>query len=281
MAERPSWTKVTAGMAMLGMLLGSAMALAGCEWKTQTRTVEARPVRTITAAKGGSGETVMLTGQIGAEKETSLSFRMGGRIIERLADVGDRVEPDQVLARLASLIFLLAGLALIGPPTSGVYLAKTLLLAAAYDTRQWWWALVLQAGGILTSSYLVLVVAYALAPSSGPAKSPAAAIPYYRQVAALGLVLCSLSLGLVPWQKWLPLLVRGIEPGPLGLDALWSMVWPILIGVLVAMAFGRWGSHRPWRVAAWLERADITLREWPAAGLSLLVVAIAFMAAMV
>jgi RND family efflux transporter MFP subunit len=43
---------------------------------------------------------VVLTGQISAENEASLAFRIGGRIIERLADVGDRVEPDQVLAKL-------------------------------------------------------------------------------------------------------------------------------------------------------------------------------------
>src|SRR5262249_5871427 len=45
-------------------------------------------------------ETVILTGQINAENEASLSFRIGGRIIERLGNVGDRVEPDQVLAKL-------------------------------------------------------------------------------------------------------------------------------------------------------------------------------------
>ena len=68
--------------------------------KTKAKTVEARPVRTITAAKGGVGETVVLTGQISAENEASLAFRIGGRIIERTANVGDRVTPDQVLAKL-------------------------------------------------------------------------------------------------------------------------------------------------------------------------------------
>jgi RND family efflux transporter MFP subunit len=43
---------------------------------------------------------VILTGQISAENEAALSFRIGGRIIDRLVNVGDRVEPDQVLARL-------------------------------------------------------------------------------------------------------------------------------------------------------------------------------------
>jgi RND family efflux transporter MFP subunit len=88
-------------IATLGLPLMSALALlAGCERKTEAKAVQARPVRTITAEKSGSGETVMLTGQISAENEASLAFRIGGRVIERSVDVGARVEPDQVLARL-------------------------------------------------------------------------------------------------------------------------------------------------------------------------------------
>lgn len=76
-----------------------ALALLGCERKT-AKAVPPRPVRVVTAATGGTGETVVLTGQISAENEASLSFRIGGRIIERFVNVGDRVEPDQVLAKL-------------------------------------------------------------------------------------------------------------------------------------------------------------------------------------
>jgi RND family efflux transporter MFP subunit len=88
--------------AVRSLLLLPAIVLlvAGCEQKTKAKTVDARPVRTITAAKGGTGEVVVLTGQISAENEASLAFRIGGRIIERTADVGDRVTPDQVLAKL-------------------------------------------------------------------------------------------------------------------------------------------------------------------------------------
>ncbi len=93
--------RAAAGAAMLGLMLVSSLALlAGCERKTETKAVQARPVRTITAAKSGAGERVVLTGQISAENEASLAFRIGGRIIERMVDVGARVEPDQVLARL-------------------------------------------------------------------------------------------------------------------------------------------------------------------------------------
>ena len=46
------------------------------------------------------GETVSYTGRIEAENETRLSFRISGRMIERSANVGDRVEPGQVAAKL-------------------------------------------------------------------------------------------------------------------------------------------------------------------------------------
>jgi NADH:ubiquinone oxidoreductase subunit 5 (subunit L)/multisubunit Na+/H+ antiporter MnhA subunit len=183
-------------------------------------------------------------------------------------------------APLAALTFLLAGVALIGPPTSGVYLAKTLLLRAADETQQWWWAAVLQTGGVLTSAYLILVVAHALAPASGMPKQRVGAISFYQQAAALALVLCSLLLGLVPWGVWLPLPVAVSEPNPLAFEALWSMVWPILIGLPFAFLLGRRESRRPLRVALWLERADENFREWPIAGASLVALAILLAAAM-
>ena len=43
---------------------------------------------------------VALTGEIKARVQTNLSFRVSGRISERTVDVGARVTPDQVLARI-------------------------------------------------------------------------------------------------------------------------------------------------------------------------------------
>lgn len=44
--------------------------------------------------------TVTLTGDVQARVQTELSFRVGGKIIQRMVDVGDRVTARQVLARL-------------------------------------------------------------------------------------------------------------------------------------------------------------------------------------
>jgi formate hydrogenlyase subunit 3/multisubunit Na+/H+ antiporter MnhD subunit len=215
---------------------------------------------------------------------------LGHDRIAGLAGIG-RALPMSVIA------FALAGVALIGLPPSGAYLAKELLLQAASGTGQWWWAVAIQAGGILTSSYVVLVLAHALAPADEPV-TPRARIARMGEAAALALALCSLLLGLIPWQEYLP-----VPPGapftPTVLQALSSILWPLLAGGALAILLGRWGDRfarislgkavaatvSALRCAALvfgsgIERIDGVLRQWPAAGLCMLVLAIAFAAAM-
>ena len=85
-------------LALAGMTL--VVMLAGCKREVAEEAPAVRPVRTVVVEKAGLGETIVLTGQIQAEKEVALAFRIGGRIVERLADTGDRVTADQVLAKL-------------------------------------------------------------------------------------------------------------------------------------------------------------------------------------
>ncbi len=83
-------------------IIASALALlvAGCNQEAKTEPQQPRPVRTVTVEKGEVGDLVTLTGDIRAENEVNLAFRVGGRIIERKGEVGDKVEPDQVLAKI-------------------------------------------------------------------------------------------------------------------------------------------------------------------------------------
>jgi multicomponent Na+:H+ antiporter subunit D len=212
---------------------------------------------------------------------------------DRIAGLGGvgRVLPMSLLA------FALGGIALIGVPPSGAYLAKELLLQAAAETEQWWWAIVIQAGGILTGSYVVLVLAFALAPSDEPLTRQAP-ISRIAEAAALALAMCSLLLGLVHWEAYLagP---HGALANPLTLEALFTALWPILGGGVLAILLGHW-QHRPARVplgkfvvaivrparraalpvGTFFEQVDGVLRQWPAAGLALLMLAILFGAAM-
>jgi RND family efflux transporter MFP subunit len=57
-------------------------------------------VRVVTVERQQAGESVSLTGQVEAETEVNLSFRVGGRMIARAVNVGDRVKGAQVIARL-------------------------------------------------------------------------------------------------------------------------------------------------------------------------------------
>nr|WP_244669949.1 efflux RND transporter periplasmic adaptor subunit [Kaistia sp. 32K] len=81
-------------------MLAVAPVLAACQRETKEAAPEVRPVRTVTAVREAAGETVVLTGQVQSRNEAGMAFRIGGRMIERPVNVGDRVEAGQVLARL-------------------------------------------------------------------------------------------------------------------------------------------------------------------------------------
>ncbi len=59
-----------------------------------------RPVRTVTVEKRPIGEPVALTGQIRAQDEVSLAFRIDGKLIERPVNIGDRVAAGQLVGRI-------------------------------------------------------------------------------------------------------------------------------------------------------------------------------------
>ena len=82
------------------MLAAAVIGLPACRKEAEVHAPEMRPVRTISVTRQPAGETVVLTGHIEAENEAALGFRISGRMIERSVNVGDRVKPGQVLARL-------------------------------------------------------------------------------------------------------------------------------------------------------------------------------------
>ncbi len=198
---------------------------------------------------------------------------------------------------ISVVAFALGGVALVGVPPSGASLAKELLLQAAAETQQWWWAAVIQTGGIFTSSYLILVLAHALAPADKRV-APQLPLRSAQEVAALVLALCSLLLGLVPWETYLSVPLHA-SPNSFSLATLTKLLWPILGGTVLAMLLGRWGSRtapmplgkslvtvldlfRRYALAfsKMFELVDDVFQRWAAATLSLLIAAILFGAAM-
>ena len=75
-------------------------ALAACQQQTNQPENPPVVVQVETATLAAYAPTVRLTGEVRAQVESDLSFRVAGRISERLVNVGDRVTADQVLARL-------------------------------------------------------------------------------------------------------------------------------------------------------------------------------------
>jgi len=198
---------------------------------------------------------------------------------------------------ISVVAFALGGLALVGVPPSGASLAKELLLHAATDAHQWWWAVVIQTGGVFTSGYLILVLAHALAPADKQV-TPALPVKRVQEVAALVLALCSLLLGLVPWERYLSVPLHA-SPNLLSFATLTKLIWPILGGAVVAVLLGRWSGRtaqmplgkslvivvdpirrRALAFSKMIEMVDDIFQQWAVATVLLLIVAILFGAAM-
>ena len=77
-----------------------ALVLAACDQAPPPPAADPRPVRVISVAERAESAIVTLTGTIQAQTEVNLGFRIDGRMVERLVNVGDRVEAGQVIARL-------------------------------------------------------------------------------------------------------------------------------------------------------------------------------------
>jgi RND family efflux transporter MFP subunit len=74
--------------------------LAGCEEKVEGHAAAPQPVRAIRASSSQYQPTAEITGEVKARVQTDLSFRVGGKVIERRVDVGSWVRAGDVLARI-------------------------------------------------------------------------------------------------------------------------------------------------------------------------------------
>jgi membrane fusion protein, multidrug efflux system len=90
------------GLARRFMLLGIAgAALAGCKGEAAMEEKEAvRPVKVAIVAEAPQGRTLTFSGVVRPRIESNIGFRVGGKIVERAVNVGDRVKVGQLIARL-------------------------------------------------------------------------------------------------------------------------------------------------------------------------------------
>jgi len=88
----PNSTFIILGLGLLALLSGCGQE------KTEPKEHSRVFVQTVKSTDFAAAVT--LTGDIQARVQTDLSFRVGGKIIQRMVDVGDRVSAKQVLAKL-------------------------------------------------------------------------------------------------------------------------------------------------------------------------------------
>ena len=85
------------------LLLISLLFVAGCGKEAPATTqIAAGPktVRIMKVSHGDAPATARYSGEVRARHESTLGFRVGGKLVERLVDVGARVRAGQPLARL-------------------------------------------------------------------------------------------------------------------------------------------------------------------------------------
>lgn len=84
----------------MAMLLFGLILLAGCQ---PDKAAEQKPPVQVDAVKvsfSDYSQSVAVSGEIRAKVDSNLSFRVSGKVIERLVDVGDHVAAGDVLARI-------------------------------------------------------------------------------------------------------------------------------------------------------------------------------------
>lgn len=74
--------------------------LSACQRLPEPEPPQPRPVRVIQLDPADSRRVIELSGEVRPRVESHLAFQVGGRLIERRADLGQRVRKGEVLARI-------------------------------------------------------------------------------------------------------------------------------------------------------------------------------------
>jgi multidrug efflux system membrane fusion protein len=90
----------------ISVLLGT-LWLAGCSTSPENPRLP-RPVRVIQVGEAVAQPTAGFAGEVTSRRETTLAFRIAGKLEARLVEVGDRVRKGQLVARLDAADYRLA-----------------------------------------------------------------------------------------------------------------------------------------------------------------------------
>jgi multidrug efflux pump subunit AcrA (membrane-fusion protein) len=144
----PHWSTAAWLRAALGLL--AVLSVIGCKEEPAAQQEVVRPVKVAVVAMTAPGHTLTYSGVVRSRIESALGFRVPGKIVERVVNVGDRVAVGQPIARLDDTDLNLsessARAAVVGARSrrdmardnlerAKVLLPKRIIAQATYDTR--------------------------------------------------------------------------------------------------------------------------------------------------
>jgi RND family efflux transporter MFP subunit len=94
--------------AALVLLAAVGMLASGCQQKQAENKEVIRPVKVVEIAKADTTRALDYSGSVRARTDMNLGFRINGKIVDRRVDIGQRVKPGDVLARIDSTDYELA-----------------------------------------------------------------------------------------------------------------------------------------------------------------------------
>jgi formate hydrogenlyase subunit 3/multisubunit Na+/H+ antiporter MnhD subunit len=280
-AAFPGWSEALAWIGFISAFYGVAIGVTQRDPKTMLAYSSVSQMGVIAAAFG----MALASADQGAA--TSVAFYAANHVLVKAAlflTVGAVAALDGRARTLALIIAALLGLSLAGLPLSGGALAK-LAVKDQFGDGAAGVASQLSAAAT-TALMLVFVMRLARLPAADRVGAPNGRLWSWAALAVAAL--------LIPWLTFAAIgsPAEALEPAKL-----WDAVWPMLIGA--ALAAGLWavGDRLPrlpagdivvaeeaafrasMSLGPMFERFDRGLREWPAAGLCFLVIALALAAA--
>ncbi len=280
-AAFPGWGEALVWVGFIGAFYGVAIGVTQRDPKTMLAYSSVSQMGVIAAAFG----MALASADQGAA--TNVAFYAANHVLVKAAlflSVGAVAALADRPRTLALIVAALLGLSLAGLPLTGGALAKLAVKDQLGDGAV---GVASQLSGAATTALmLVFVMRLARSPAAGRAGASRSRLWSWAALAVAAL--------LIPW-----LMFRAVGSPAEALDPakLWDTVWPMLIGAAVAAGVWAAGDRLPripvgdiviaedaaFRASLSLgpmfDRADRGLREWPAAGLALLMVALALTAA--
>jgi formate hydrogenlyase subunit 3/multisubunit Na+/H+ antiporter MnhD subunit len=280
-AAFPGWGEALVWVGFLSALYGVAIGVTQRDPKTMLAYSSISQMGVIAAALG----MTLASADQGAA--TNVAFYAANHVLVKAAlflTLGAVAALDGRARALALIVAALLGLSLAGLPLTGGALAKLAVKDQFGDAAA---GMASQLSAAATTALMLLfVMRLARWPAAERVGTPRGRLWSWAALAVAAL--------LIPW-----LMFAAIGSAAEALDPakLWDSMWPMLIGAVLAAALWA-GADRLPRVPAGdivvaeeaafhvslslgaaFERTDRGLREWPAAGLALLMVALALVAA--